>query len=278
MTTVFELDPTDLHFAEFIRREAGDAPDWFGLAVSLASNAVANGNICLNLADISGRVVMVDLGLPLPVTETHPLHNRVKQRVSMSPGTVGRSTQDAAFRNNPPPADFSGLMPPHAGGGHSAAASKAQQTDNPVRPTFPGRDNAAASQSLDTRRSTGMSVKSVSLQQHSGSRAASGNGEDEESGYLSRIRCMLEKIKDYPPEARRAGMEGTVLVRFTLNRDGMVGAAEISGSSGTSLLDQAALHFITIAARFPPFPESFSRQMMTLEVPIIYKLADARSM
>jgi len=60
VTTVFELNTTDLHFSEFIQRESGDAPAWFGLAVSLASNAVGNGHICLNLADIAGKVIQVD--------------------------------------------------------------------------------------------------------------------------------------------------------------------------------------------------------------------------
>jgi exodeoxyribonuclease V alpha subunit len=57
---LFELNPTDHHFAAFICREAGRAPEWFRLAVSLASNAVGCGNICLNLADIAGKVIQVD--------------------------------------------------------------------------------------------------------------------------------------------------------------------------------------------------------------------------
>src|ERR1039458_6047738 len=60
MTIPFELTATDRHFAAFIQREAGSAPPWLGLAVSLASNAVGNGNICLNLADIAGTEIMVD--------------------------------------------------------------------------------------------------------------------------------------------------------------------------------------------------------------------------
>ena len=60
MTTLFELNATDLHFADFIQREAGEAPDWFRLTASLASNAVGNGNICLNLAEIAGSVIQVD--------------------------------------------------------------------------------------------------------------------------------------------------------------------------------------------------------------------------
>jgi exodeoxyribonuclease V alpha subunit len=60
VTTPFELSATDHHFADFIAREAGMAPEWFRLAVALASNAVGNGNICLNLADIAGREIQVD--------------------------------------------------------------------------------------------------------------------------------------------------------------------------------------------------------------------------
>ncbi len=71
MTMEFELSAIDRHFAEFIRREAGDAPPWLGVAVSLASNAVGNGNICLNLADLAAvniRVNGEEAALP-PLTE-----------------------------------------------------------------------------------------------------------------------------------------------------------------------------------------------------------------
>lgn len=58
--TVFELTATDIHFAEFIQREAGETPAWFRLIVSLASSSVGSGNICLNLPDIAGKLVLVD--------------------------------------------------------------------------------------------------------------------------------------------------------------------------------------------------------------------------
>ena len=60
MTISYELSATDRHFAAFIQREAGSAPPWLGLAVSLASNAVTSGNICLNLADIADTKILVD--------------------------------------------------------------------------------------------------------------------------------------------------------------------------------------------------------------------------
>jgi exodeoxyribonuclease V alpha subunit len=56
----FELTAIDRHFAAFIKREAGVPCSWLELVASLASNSVANGNICLNLADIAGTAIAVD--------------------------------------------------------------------------------------------------------------------------------------------------------------------------------------------------------------------------
>ena len=61
MKTPFELTATDRNFAAFILREAGGAPPpWLEIVVSLASNVVGTGNICLNLADIAGMEILVD--------------------------------------------------------------------------------------------------------------------------------------------------------------------------------------------------------------------------
>lgn len=58
--TSFELTALDRHFASFIMHEAGSASHCLELVVSLASNTVGNGNICLNLADIAGTDILVD--------------------------------------------------------------------------------------------------------------------------------------------------------------------------------------------------------------------------
>ena len=60
MNTLFELTATDHYFADFLVREAGAVPEWFGPTVALASNAVGLGNICLNLAELAGREIRVD--------------------------------------------------------------------------------------------------------------------------------------------------------------------------------------------------------------------------
>ena len=55
-----ELRAIDRHFADFICREAGELIPYVRLLTSLVSNAVGNGNICLNLADIADRQILVN--------------------------------------------------------------------------------------------------------------------------------------------------------------------------------------------------------------------------
>ncbi|MDP2268510.1 MAG: exodeoxyribonuclease V subunit alpha, partial [Deltaproteobacteria bacterium] len=60
MTMVFELNSIDQHFADFILKESGGASAILKLAVSLLSNSVGNGNICLNLTEIAGKEIRID--------------------------------------------------------------------------------------------------------------------------------------------------------------------------------------------------------------------------
>jgi len=72
----FELTAIDRHFAAFIRRETVDAPPSLLPVVSLTSNVVGNGSICLNLADIAGRDIVVD-GAELRLPEVDQLKSEL---------------------------------------------------------------------------------------------------------------------------------------------------------------------------------------------------------
>ncbi len=50
-----ELREIDRHFARFIRREALEAPPWLEMVVALTSAVVGGGDICLELAALSGE-------------------------------------------------------------------------------------------------------------------------------------------------------------------------------------------------------------------------------
>ncbi|NVN92537.1 MAG: exodeoxyribonuclease V subunit alpha [Desulfuromonadales bacterium] len=67
MATDFKLSAIDRSFADFICRESGNAPPVLWRLASLVSSMVANASICLDLADIGGRLIRVngeDLAMP----------------------------------------------------------------------------------------------------------------------------------------------------------------------------------------------------------------------
>jgi protein TonB len=74
-----------------------------------------------------------------------------------------------------------------------------------------------------------------------------------ESAYQSRARSEIDKQKRYPEEAQQLGMTGTVLVSYSIARDGHLLHAEIAQSSGFKLLDQAALQAVQ-RTRFEAMP------------------------
>jgi protein TonB len=82
---------------------------------------------------------------------------------------------------------------------------------------------------------------------------------------VAAIRTAIERAKYYPLTAKRRGIEGTATVEFAINDDGMPGNINIATSSGSDILDNAALTTITRAAPFP-------HDIRTIRVPISFRL------
>lgn len=77
---------------------------------------------------------------------------------------------------------------------------------------------------------------------------------DAESLFAQDVRSRIERKKIYPDVARDLGMSGEVEVLYELDRAGNLIRAEIVSSSGSKLLDQAALRAVKSAA-YKSFPE-----------------------
>ena len=91
-------------------------------------------------------------------------------------------------------------------------------------------------------------------------------------GYFGQISAWIDANKDYPTEVKKKRQQGTVVVRFTIGRDGQLLASTIKQSSGHVLLDQAALETLARAAPFPPIPAVVARETLSIAVPIDYAL------
>ena len=79
------------------------------------------------------------------------------------------------------------------------------------------------------------------------------------------LRDRIERAKQYPPEARRQGMEGTTEVEFQIAKDGSVKEVMVVRSSGFPILDHASMETIKGAAPLPVIPG-------TIRIAISYRL------
>ncbi len=93
--------------------------------------------------------------------------------------------------------------------------------------------------------------------------------------YFAQLSAWLKRHQEYPEALKQARQQGTVVVRFTLDRQGKLLASSIKQSSGHSQLDQAALALLVSASPLPPLPDELPQQRVTLSVPIDYSLTTA---
>jgi len=90
---------------------------------------------------------------------------------------------------------------------------------------------------------------------------------DTEKSWEALLLAHLEKYRRYPAAARARGAQGVAFVRFRMNRAGTVLAVEIARSSGSTMLDRAAIETIRRAQPLPPIPEDKPDEL-DLAVPV----------
>ncbi len=78
---------------------------------------------------------------------------------------------------------------------------------------------------------------------------------------------------DYPLEARRAGFEGTVVLRAAVAADGRVGKVEIAQSSGHRVLDAAAIRAVR-SWQYEPAYRDGQPVPATIRQPVRFSLGD----
>lgn len=89
--------------------------------------------------------------------------------------------------------------------------------------------------------------------------------------YLARLLARLAAARDYPRAAQEARIQGVVLMRFTIDRQGRVLSSAIQKSSGVPLLDRGAENTVRRAV-LPPMPPDFPGDGLTLTLPIDFHI------
>jgi periplasmic protein TonB len=98
--------------------------------------------------------------------------------------------------------------------------------------------------------------------------------EEERAVYLAEIARRVQQAKRYPFGARRARLEGTVVLSFVLNGDGGLKALRQRQGSGHALLDKAAVEIVRRGAPYPRIPPSLEVSEYSITIPIRFSLED----
>ncbi len=88
------------------------------------------------------------------------------------------------------------------------------------------------------------------------------------AAYLDNWRRRVETVGNlnYPEQARRQGLQGTLRLLVALDPDGRVVNVEILASSGYRVLDDAAIRIVQLASPFQSFPVEMRKHVDRLEI------------
>ena len=92
-----------------------------------------------------------------------------------------------------------------------------------------------------------------------------------EHAYAAYMEAWREKVErignlNYPQEARRLGLSGSLSLDVALNADGTVADILLRRSSGEKVLDEAAVRIVELAAPFDEFPPSIRAEIDILHI------------
>jgi TonB family protein len=88
--------------------------------------------------------------------------------------------------------------------------------------------------------------------------------------YFAQVRERINAKWVYPTSAGEQGIGGNALIDFDIAKDGHLEYIQLTRSSGTTILDNAALVAVKLAQPFPPVPDSVSPAGLRLRAAFCY--------
>lgn len=96
------------------------------------------------------------------------------------------------------------------------------------------------------------------------------------AAYMDAWRAKVERIGNlnYPDEARRRGISGSLVLDVALNQDGSIREVSVRRPSGHEVLDQAAIRIVELAAPYAPLPIDIAREVEVLHITRTWQFND----
>lgn len=141
-------------------------------------------------------------------------------------------------------------------------------------PTKPeaARPRAFDKRQPETRGPTARSDRNESRTRAPAAPAAGGVGRgrsEANTNYRGIVAAHLARYKQFPPEARERGSQGSAVVTFALNGGGRVTSVSLARGTGVTALDQEAVAMVRRASPFPAPPDG---RGVSFTVPVSFRL------
>jgi periplasmic protein TonB len=243
-----------------IRRvEHLDVPMSQSVAVEFASPAPAVASLPLDRHDAEAAVTPA-APTPMPVPQSQPTPAVPPSPPTPPPQELAPSSPAVVAPPEPPEASTPAELPlpPRAPSAppvrlRSAASRVSRPQASAAPPTVTSEGTQAAAQPAQASVAARPTAAVV-------------------AGWREALGAWLAAHKTYPEDARRRGEEGRAAVHFTMDRSGRVLDVELSQSSGSAILDEAARAMLR-GATLPPLPPTMTQEQITVTVTIRYALA-----
>jgi periplasmic protein TonB len=187
----------------------------------------------------------------------------------------GRATQTGItlkLAGKPQPASNPAVAPPTPTPPPLPEVVRPSPATTPATPT-PQRESATTRESSahDDEEGSDTDVRDGGQVMGLAGASLDGTQDDEIERYLGLIRSRVQALIEYPQQARLRRQQGTVTVSFSINNEGRADDIEVLNSSGSPLLDQAAVRLFQRLRLPPPAPELLP-SLQQRSIPVVYEL------
>ena len=209
-----------------------------------------------------------------PANQLRELPRQTPTRSSRSPAIIAKKSSPEVKRSAP----AKSVIPPQK----EVGFKKDQEFREPEPEPAPAREPPPPPQKLEenlsiterrlpTMRELLPPANWSSPANNSGDAAIALNTRDPQYiTYFSSIKRNIEFVWEYPEPALRYGLQGKLLLQFTILASGELESAQIIRSSGSNLLDHEALRAMKAAAPFRPIPPWIDKKRLTITASFEY--------
>lgn len=93
------------------------------------------------------------------------------------------------------------------------------------------------------------------------------------AAYGRNIAGAVAAHQRYPRLAQMRQWQGTALLQLELALDGQLQSVRVLSSSGHEILDRQAIDMVRAAVPLPPLPANLAGRSLTVDVPVVFRLA-----